>query len=364
MKIAILTYFFANNYGAVLQATALQAALKKYIDEDVTFLQYCNTLQKRNNALIQHGSIKAWCYNIVRLPFIGRRKKRIERFEQYRKYYWNNDGKYLNDEDVFAEAEKYDLIVVGSDQVWNPNAPDFSKIYFTVFNVGRHVCTYGVSLGDCKADQLLPYIPYINKVPQILVRERSAIDRLEISGYKSPIYMVLDPVLLHTKEEWERMLELSENKCKEKYILCYFLRRQHVFSYWNIAKKMAKRLGYKLICINVNAGLFAYTHKTIMDAGPIEFLELIRGASLVLTNSFHGTAFSILFHIPFYSLYVSKGNDSRIEDILQILDLEDRQLSRNDFMKDNVFDIDFAKTDILLSRERQKAIEHINRWRE
>lgn len=361
MKIAILTYFFSNNYGAVLQAVALQAALRKHTGEDVTFLPYCNILQRKNNALIQYGSLKAWCYNIIRLPFIGKRKKRIDRFNQFRRFYLNSDEIYVDDREIVTEAGRYDLIIVGSDQVWNPNAPDFSKIYFSIFNKKIHAYTYGVSLGDCRTEQLLPYVHCIKDLPQILVREGSAVNRLRDAGYKNSINVVLDPVLLHTKEEWETLLGFSESKSEKKYILCYFLRRKHIFEYWNVAKKIEGKVGCKLLCVNVNAGLFAYTHKTLMDAGPIEFLELIKGASLVLTNSFHGTVFSILFHIPFYSLYAPEENDSRIGDILRSLDLENRQLCTEDSVREYTFDIDYVKVDEILNHERQKSIAYLHR---
>lgn len=344
MRIGILTYHFANNYGAALQAYCLQNVLQEHGIE-TEFINYQSPLQKSNNSIfLTHSSIENVIKNIIRLPHYRARKKRITKFEEFRKKYLNiTDEKFVNMDDVIDFAEKYfDSIIVGSDQVWNPSAPDFSTIYFEIAKAKVPVYAYAVSLGTAKEGELYRFENSILHFSDISVREEASIHILKKMNEEIEAKGVLDPTLLPEKELIEKITQ-NPGKPKRDYIACYYLGRRNALDFKRAVQKLAEKFDLEVYYINANYGLTSYGKNIINDCGPAEFLGYLKNAKLVCTNSFHATALSIRFNVPFFC-FENSSKDTRKSDLLKRLGIMERLIENFDISsieKYELPDIDF-----------------------
>ena len=241
-----------------------------------------------------------------------------------------------------------DVFIIGSDQVWNSqhsNGKDPAN-YLSFVPLERKKISYAASFG-------INYVvsKYQNQVKNLLskfqlltVREKQGVSILESFGLKS--FQVVDPVFLFTKDEWS--LIAKEPDAKEDYILVYdfgnnVLMKDFVCTY---AKK------YKLKIYSLNDFVpHRYADENINNAGPEEFLGLIKNAKCFVSNSFHGTAFSILFEIPFFVFNRKDAVNSRMDSLLEIVGLQERIIyNRNEFDKMNL-KINFQEVKCLLAKQ-------------
>lgn len=350
MKIGILTYHFANNYGAVLQVYALQEVLKNY-NVETEVIDFISYKQRSNNSIMEdNDSLKSILKNIVRLPHYFDRKKRIEKFEHFRrKYITVSSLKFSLEEEVSQDGLGYDLIIVGSDQVWNPKTTDFHEIYFRISKLNIPVITYAVSLGKAKKEDILPYISDIKNFKCISLREESSVVFLNDLLEMNKCVNVLDPTLLISAEKYLQMSKYGIVK-KEPYILCYYLGRKNYVKVTRFMKRISKILNKPVYYINASNGVASYFSNMINNAGPEDFVSLIKGASIVFTNSFHATAISIKLGTSFYTFEESGSNDNRKKDLLKMLGIRNRVVLDFVLNEELVFD----NADIL------KAQKHIS----
>lgn len=326
MKIGILTYHFANNYGAVLQVYAM----KEFLQEngyEVEIINYVTKLQKSNNSFIENCGIKSVVKNIIRIPHLPSRIRRIRRFDFFREKYLLKNISEINQINVLKErVREYDLLIVGGDQVWNPNVEDFDEIYYKVVNLNTPTMAVSLSFGNAEKRIVEKYIKEINKFRFIGIREKSGLDMLKKMGVKNNCYNTLDPVLLVNYKYYSRLIQNEESHSvpDKPYILCYYLGRKNSFKAVEYVKKISKKLGLEMVFVTSNNGVVSYLHGAVLDAGPIDFLHLIKNAKCVFTNSFHATAFSVLYEVPFYCMEKRESNDNRKIDLLNLLDIRDR----------------------------------------
>ena len=216
----------------------------------------------------------------------------------------------------------FDLGISGSDQIWNPLLnKKVDDIYYLNFGKFRYKISYASSLGNYKFDSE-SFNDLIKRNLQsylkISTRENSA--KLErLIGKK--VFNVCDPTLLLSKEEWANRLGINENI--SPYILVYSLTDSD--NVIKIAHLIAKKKNLKII--NIGKTIYHYNDvRCVLDAGPKEFVELFYNASYVVTNSFHGTAFSINFKKQFLSVKHPKSPE-RAEHILSVTGLLSRLVS-------------------------------------
>lgn len=325
MRIGILTYHFANNYGAALQAYCMQSILREQ-GVETEFIDFRSKLQISNNSLFSSPTSLGNCIkNIIRMPHYSSRKHRIDTFIEFRKERLTLTVQSFSDvKEVLEFAEsKYDALVVGSDQIWNPSAPDFDEIYFNISASKIPVYAYAVSLGTAKAIELAKYKSQITKFSDISVREVASINILSELDSGICAKGVLDPTLLPNISMLEKLVEPP--RCKgEAYVACYYLGRQGSTKFKKAVKALADKFGYNIYFINANYGLTSYGHGVISDCGPDEFLGFLKYARFVCTNSFHATALSIRFNVPFFDFENSRTKDTRKIDLLNRLDIPDR----------------------------------------
>lgn len=321
MVIGILTYHRAHNYGAMLQAYALQ----KFLQEQgykVEFIDYWPIEHAREYALLQpingNGSVLDYCKNIIAntLTF-WRRWYRIHQFNTFAKEYLQLPTKASYSAHAASIYEKYDCVLVGSDQIWrnyssNGKYYGFDPTYFCQTLVHpTHCITYAASMGviQMDANDRVRFYSYLNAFSTILVREQSLANLVRKMGHSASV--VIDPTLLWDKEFWNRILP-SSRFSKERYVLYYELMNSP--EALAFAKQKAEKLHCKLLIMDARIPYIQRPHH-ISFASPIQFMQAIRDAEFVIPTSFHGTAFSLIFEKQFIATGLQKNAD-RVQTLL------------------------------------------------
>lgn len=358
MRIALITIHNANNYGAILQAYATYKILSRFGDVDV--IDYENRYISISLDLVRfkftiHG-ILGIGKDIFRLiP----RYKVIKKFKTFRNKYFTM-SKQINKNDINLPI--YDLYVCGSDQIWNPTCisenSQIDEIYFLNFAPkGSKKFSYASSLGSYRFN-----IQEKNKVSNLLndfsftsVREKDGKEHLE-SFLNKEVKHVLDPTLLLSKKEWIETFNLKENINEKNYILVYSVPKSKLIK--DAIKYFSKKLNLPIIALDQNLSMGTKVDKHIRDAGPIEYLSLFLNASFVITDSFHGTCFSVNFQKQFIS--IAPGiHSNRIESFLSRMNLENRIMRNKDDFENIINLIEYSNENSLLIELRNKSLLYI-----
>lgn len=331
MKVGIITFHRALNYGALLQAFALCHSLSK-LNVDAQVLDYRNSVIEDMYFYPSFSHRKAFKAKIKYIIQGKSELKRREKFENYRNEYLNLSGELCTTDDLIKVSERYDIFITGSDQVWNYSAHNFDKNYFLQFvNDKRKKYSYAASFGvvSLPNDYINEYQNLLSDFAMCSVREKQGLDilkKLDIEQCRVDI----DPSMLLSKEEWLNEFNISVNQ-KQKYIFAYY------FELTETLRSYIEQLAEKTGCIVVFIGnpIKAPFHcrcKALKTADPIDFVNAIANAEYVVTNSFHGTAFSIIFNKKFYVelLKTDSRVNSRIENILQTFSLNSRLIDSTD----------------------------------
>jgi len=371
-KIGIITILNVNNYGAELQASSLNIKLRDlgYDNEIINYLYYKHKDYKsesKSKPIVKidtitnvKGVLLKWIDKYNKLTHPGNTKIRKERFDKFHKENTNLSKPYKSFSELYNANLDYDVFIVGSDQVWNPNTRTSIEPYFLTFapkEKKRISFASSFGVGGINKDFYPAYKKCFESLDTISCRESSGVDLIkEITGREAT--QVVDPTLLLTKEEWEtKMVKYNSD---EPYILMYILTYSPYIT--NLALEIQKQTGYKIIRVCFNS---VNTEKdasilNIVDAGPSEFLGLYEGASFVLTNSFHGSVFSLIFQKPFYTIApAKKSNNARQENLLKMVNLEHRLVKENSEYPNDFLDIDFEFSTRILDQERQKSIDFL-----
>ncbi|MCL2630167.1 MAG: polysaccharide pyruvyl transferase family protein [Firmicutes bacterium] len=347
-KAGIITFHFAQNYGAVLQCYALQEFLSNR-QCNAFVINHKDYAQERDLKLIQFRSPKRFVKSI--LLFVRNVAKRL-RFNRFR-------SKHLNL--ISAEfADTLDLIVLGSDQVWNFDFAN-TKAYFAEFPKKQNakVVSYAASIGkdSVSSAELDKYKEKLKGVDMISVRESVAKDALQPLTEKH-IDVMIDPTLLLSREQWQTAIGKSLSGRIKKYVLIYSLNQYP--ETFKIAQKVAKELGLKTIEVRSHGIKVRHSvNKTVTFAGPAEFLRLFQDAEFVVTDSFHGTVFSMIFNKPFYTIPHKKMN-SRMSGLLRLVGLGSRLISSENSVALGE-EIDYEAVEDILVAERLRATAFIDK---
>lgn len=350
-KVGILTFHKSINYGSVLQAYALSKLLS---DEGylVEVIDYEPKAYKYLYGVFRNiSSVHYVKYNLKRLMRLRKIKVREQKFRDFRQnclpvssqsYNCNSDLERLN--------EIYDVIICGSDQVWNVKAMDCDDAYFLPIKHKAKKIAYAVSVNDTeftekRCEKLKGLIEDFDFVS---IREKSGADKLkQYLNDDKKILTAVDPTLLLTKSKFEEIT--SERIINEPYIFMYSVNFSDytVSTVLEIAKKL-KLPVYTVTTENKSFNVLAANNKSLHcisdKCSPKDFLSYIKYSELVLTNSFHGTAFSLIFEKEFFTIndMNSTGdlkNDERLCNILSYLGLDERLIT-----KDQIKGIDNIKT--------------------
>ena len=343
-KTGIITFEHEENYGAVLQCYALKEFLKSKGTES-----YVVNKHKNKGALFSFSSPKTFLKSVyLSIPKIIKRRKT----DCFKKKYFN----YLD----FDARDNIDIFFLGSDQIWNP---DFIKgeeqIYFAGFEKKKNslVASYAASVGKefLNNSEKEIFRNNLRNIDVISVREEKGKELLKDLTDKE-IEVLLDPTLLITKDQWEKLI-IPEHGTTEKYLLLY-----HLWDYndtLKTAQKIASELNLRIIELKPNATIESPLSEIFNPAGPSDFLRLFKDASVIVTNSFHGVAFSILFKKEFYAVS-SKSWSSRMTNLLEKFNLSERFINV-DAQINFSYVIDYKFTEDILETERLRSGKFIQK---
>lgn len=352
MRVGIITLYHNNyNYGAFLQAFALQKAIETE-GHVVEVIDYERSLKKSPQstsvwARIKNRITNLNCYgdwiNLLSLfskdkflsAISNEMKERKEAFGKFAADYIKV-SEYYNCNTIANANEIFDAFVCGSDQIWKPTS--FDKNYYLAFaSSDKRKVSYAASIGAsklCQEDKQL-MIPAINALDYVSVREMEAKKLIE-GDISKKVEHVVDPTLLWDKEFWEKVAVVPEAVNGKKYIFSYLIGENNKNREW--AQKFAKKVGLPLVVIpGVSIAQkydFCYGNYNMTGVGPAEFLGLIKNAEYVLTDSFHACVFSIQFRTNFYALErfnksAAESMNGRIYDLLDMFSLENRLISNS-----------------------------------
>mgnify|MGYP001369123238 CR=1 FL=1 len=358
-RIGIITLNGYFNYGNRLQNYALQEVLKSYGFLVETILVKVQKEEKEKGENYKIELILKYIKSILKfvLRYKRHEKIRTQRFLEFSKKHIHETDFFIFENNVPSEVvSKYDFFVTGSDQVWNPEYNGMSSVYFLTFAPKSKRISYAASFGisDLPNESIQKYKKWLSEIKYLSVREEAGAKIVkELTGRDAEVH--LDPTLLLTKEEWMCISRESPNKPKAKYILTYFLGnisevRQKIIN--DIAEE------YQLEVVS----LANIKDKRTYIADPSEFLDYIDSAELILTDSFHGSVFSILFEKPFI-VFEREGHEkpmtSRLDTLLSKFQLQSRKWGN--IGKNEIFEVDYSHIPDILERERKKALNYLEK---
>lgn len=358
MKTGTITFHAPNNNGSFLQAYALQTVLQSKIGGMKNeIIDFCSERQRRQYSVFRTPkSVGDIGRNMISFIHYNDLKSRYECFEQMRKEHLILSKKCVTEKEAYEVAASYDMLICGSDQIWNTEARDYSDVYFMA-GVEKKKISYAASFGS--------HIESINKnkvrdnissFEHISVREKAGKEFLKELLPNKEAELVCDPTLLLRKVEYSKLVK--KESVKGPYIFLYTI--NYGDEILQAAQKLSRETkipvyapftGYS--CVKCRK----YGIKVLYDVGPAEFLWLIENATYTCSNSFHGIAFSIIFEKQFCRpICVNQGGtlerDDRIDNLLNQLELEDRTVNYRDVTSELLQ----KKIDYVLVKEKLEKI--------
>lgn len=369
-KIGILTFHYSQNYGALLQSYSLSKVLSS-LGYDVEIINY---VPEGYNPGILHTI--GLSRNILRTKFTDLRldsmlkriilkakygKKSILKCDEFRQNYLNLSAE-VNEQTIENILNEYHTIIVGSDQVWNPHERKKDQ-YFLNYNLKGNSKKISYA-----ADSTISEIDF-NKLSDLLkdfdfisVRNKHSFDFVKrLTGKKALI--VADPTLLC---DFNNLKAVSDDNEKIEYIFSYILGNEIKGTHIKVIEAIREKYGnlpvYFAVITTSNFNIFECADKVFYDLGPKDWLNLLKNAKFVYTDSFHGTLFALKYHKPFIAYYADKNRSTRILDIANRYQIDDFIVeSLDDIKKKNCLNrtIDYNKVDSLIEHQRKVSLEFL-----
>ena len=373
--IGVCIKFFHENYGGMLQAYATVSLLEE-LGFDYELIRYqkkrttvekIRSLPRLLNAVLLNDKYEALIKKVgekMHPDFAEKNAQRIKAFQRFNQTHFTRlSPVFVGYADLCQGANRYTSVISGSDQLWSPAG--LPTNYYNLMFVPEDV--HKVSFASSFGVSTIPWYQrrrtkeYLDRIPQISMRENRGAEIVqELTGRSVPVLM--DPVFSFDKEQWEKLIppEASEYG---KYIFCYFLgdNLQHRAA----ARELAEKTGLKIVTLR-HLDRYVAEDETFgdyapYDVSPDKFLNLLRNAEYVLTDSFHGTAFSIIHEKQFlvfnrYNSASSNSKNSRIDSLCANLGLEDRRyVSGCDVDRE----IDYTRVNRTLREYREKTVRFL-----
>ena len=367
-KVLLTTVFSGYNYGSSLQALAGKTILKELgydcqlvamkslvKGRDIRLKKLLTILVRSLMLRGKNGSNSLSIYqNSYNKTMIGDSASLFIRFSD--EYLQPN---YLSWDGMKKAAKEAVACFAGSDQIWNSSTMYVDPMYYLRFAPAEKRVALAPSFGrDFVADYNKEKIgKWISEFAYLSVREDSGVKLIKEMTGREAIQLV-DPTLMVDGETWKNILGIDDKE--SNYILAYFLDKPSELARKAITELRAA-LKYEVIAIPYQFDDMSYCDKMV-SSGTIEFLDLINNAKCVLTDSFHGTAFSINLHTPFYVFSRAYGTahsqNSRVESILKKVKMQARFEPKDVLVQYD--QIDFAYSESVLIEERKNAREYIS----
>lgn len=332
MNVGLITFHAAYNYGSVLQAFATQKAVCD-LGNHCEIINYRFRGQKDFYRLIRlKYGLRITLSDLIQFPVFKKKIIREQKFEKFINECLVLSSEFSEPSELLESKLGYDIYLSGSDQIWSKYSSelyyedwDYIDPYLLKFTKKKKIA-YASSIGSMADTDLNKIKPWISKYKHIAMRERSMADKL--SRYLgTSIEKVLDPTLLYQAEDYMNWFSLK--LLQEKFILFYSLRGPKIVNKQrHDLIQLAKQTGLKIYAITP----YCYFpnnnyYKNKIESGVEDFLQLIMNAKLIITDSFHGTALSIVFNKNFYSICRGWDTDYRKNDLLTDLGITNRSVS-------------------------------------
>lgn len=354
MKIGIITFHRAINYGAVLQSYALQYYLNK-LGIDAEIIDYkCQYLEKRYRKFYKSSNgIKGIISGIL---YYYIRSARINSFNKFRKENIKISQKNISKNELPYVGNQYDYIITGSDQVWNPKQSNYDMSYFLDFVPANKRISYAASLGTITMNDINIKIckKYLPKYRLISVREEYGADIIE-NLLNKKVTTVLDPVFLLSENEWMKFI-YKKRIVKDSYIFVYCL---HEKSCYSMATELSKRTNKKIVCIPDSLKT-KIKGKKDFTAGLEDFLNYIYYADYIITDSFHASAFSIIFKKQFSIILKTEKKDlnGRLTSLASEFNIQKKLVYNNQYLDIND-EIDYEKIKYIMEKKKRHSKKFI-----
>lgn len=358
MDIAVITRHWLANYGSFLQTLATQWAIESlgHRCEIVDYVRRDESVLSLERTLLEGKS--TWNKSLLRrvVYLVARQPESVLSTLAFRRELRNHirlTRRYEGLFDLAKNPPKADVFMTGSDQVWGPvSSGDYDPAYLLSFvPKGVRRIAFAASFGNGKLNPEVEAL-FKSELPHydaISVREDSAC--LRVKSYGLEARQVLDPTLLWDSDHWS---EFASSHAMKDYVLIYQIHNDSRVSL--CAKEISSMLGLPLVRVSASlhqisrGGHFRYLPK------PAEFLGLVRDAAYVVTDSFHGTAFSITFNTPFLEILPLNGTSERNESLLRLTGLESRAVKTPQDIKTVSHDIDFSQANERLALDRTRSM--------
>lgn len=363
MKIGILTWLHNGNYGSILQAYALQKALRNqgYQTENIDYAP--STVKKVENLIKNKNSLKLFlekwdAYCAKKVAGSPRElSEKQKKFDDFRENYINITRRYSSPKEVATIDGEFDAYICGSDQIWSPvllNPVFYFDFLSDTERKIAYACSFGVS--SIKGKKATKITNYLNRFDYISVRESSGCEIVKsLTGKVVPV--MPDPTLLLQRTDWDKVSKYNLNL--NNYIFCYFLSWNE--DYWKYVENVSQQLGYQIVIVPSVKQTYQVNAKILKNIGPEEWVGLIKNASYVITDSFHGTVFSIIYNKPFtvlkrFSDDNPRSQNSRIYTLLEHYNLTNRLGTNTD-----IFNLqEYTKVNSQVECDRRYALEWLN----
>ncbi len=365
-KVALMTWFQHDNFGTALQAVATTRVVKDmgYMIHGIDYFSKgydrLTKLDKIMNPMLVKEKIKLVADN-RKYKHITDDTERKKAFERFRNSYLKMTRKLKTSSELNLINREYDAFICGSDQIWSPR--EFNPKYYLDFVAVREKkIAYSPSFGRGVIDNDFTkkrVSECVSDFKHLSIREKQGSNLIKkISGIESEVFV--DPTLLLTRDQWNDYKE--DFSTPKSYILCYFLGDNP--KHWGHIENMSQKIGLKVMVIPINPKDYERGYSAPRGIGPGEFLTLVNNATLICTDSFHGTIFSIIYEKPFitYKRFIdnnAESQNSRIYNLLELLKLEDRLFKYSEFEIARILNCNIGNAQKIIANEKKRAIEYI-----
>ena len=374
-KIALVTCYFQHNYGSQLQAYATQMIFDKMNVANET-IKIDGLKKEINHAKYKYFLSRIWDINTVKDKFATVKKvwalktkgeefrknmaTRKSMFDHFSHDMFHISKSYNSKKELGEQASDYAAFVVGSDQLWLPSniEADYYTLNFVPTQVPKIALSTSFGISKLPNVQAKKAAQFLKRIEFCSVREDSGKKIIkDLTGRDIPV--VCDPTILFTAKEWAEITK-PERFIKEKYVFCYFLGNNP--EQREFVKRFQKETGYKIVqlqhCDEFIASDVDFPDYAPFNVGPAEFIQLIRDAEFVFTDSFHATVFSMLHQKKFFT-FRRYNNDSivstngRLYSLLSLVGLNHRMLRGNEDVKNYINqEIEYTNVNKTLSELR------------
>ena len=377
--IGVCIKYFHTNYGGMLQACATVALLEELgIDYELfqyqkklTITEKVKSVPRLLNGILLNDKYEALIKKIgakMHPSFASKNAERIEAFKAFDQAHFTKlSPVFVGYEELCKGASRYSAVLTGSDQLWSPAGlpTNYYNLMFVPDDIGK------VSLASSFGVSQIPWYQrertkeYLNRIPHISMRENRGAEIVEeLTGRNVPVLM--DPVFSFDKAGWSKLVPEQPVEWDD-YIFCYFLgdNKEHRAA----ARKLAEETGRKIVTLR-HLDRYVSADETFGDAAPYDvapdrFLNILRNASAVCTDSFHGMVFSIIHEKQFvvfnrYNADARFSKNSRIDSLCENLGLSDRRYTGTDDIRQKMeSSIEYDRIREKLTVERARIREYL-----